>query len=212
MKYHIVLFLILGLSTSSYAKDCGKLGSELINLSFQMHQEFEKTKSANAVMKKYNSQLNQKIDALGKFGDAHPKCRKELEAAASEAAHQLQDIQKQAKTKDTKEPQQNIEAFNHATLKERLDIGPNLIVGRIYKVTSLYGELYDGLCKPMVHRGGKELCDDAESLMKNIQFDFSTQDAKTKFYRNKKSIGCFTFVWTDYNKLRITDYQVGSCN
>lgn len=93
-----ILFLpIFVFSISSYAKDCGKLGSELINLSFEMHQEFEKTKSADAVMKKYNDQLNQKIDALGKFGDAHPECRKELEAAASEAARELKDIQKQAK-------------------------------------------------------------------------------------------------------------------
>lgn len=99
MKYKLALFFHIFIwSALSHADPkCGKLGAELINLSFEMHQEFEKTKSADTVMKKYNDQLNKKIDDLGKFGDAHPECRKELEAAASEAAFQLKDIQKQAK-------------------------------------------------------------------------------------------------------------------
>lgn len=99
MKYTSIFFLqILTWSTLSHADEkCGKLGAELINLSFEMNQEFKKTKSAAAVMTKYKDQLNKKIDDLGKFGDAHPECRAGLEAAASEAAYQLRDIQQQTK-------------------------------------------------------------------------------------------------------------------
>lgn len=108
--------------------------------------------------------------------------------------------------------QEKIEILNHATLKERLDIGPYLVIGKIYKVNSLFGELYEGLCKPLFHPGGKVLCTDVESLIKNIDFELKTEKAKKNFYRNKKNFGCFTFEWTNYNKLKITDYQVGACN
>lgn len=107
---------------------------------------------------------------------------------------------------------EKIEVLDHGKLKERLDIGPYLIVGKIYKVNSLFGELYEGLCKPLFHRGGSVLCDDVESLIKNIYFEFKNTDTKNNFYRNKKNFGCFTFEWTKYDKLKITNYQVGSCN
>lgn len=202
MKY-LGLFIVIAVSTNTFAypKDCTNIEKKLTELTAQVNSGNPSSPEIQTIVPKLN-------ETMAKY----PECKKTILPLMKKMMDSINSFMEQEKSKETKNAQRNIEILNHAALKERLDIGPNLIVGRTYKVTSLYGELYDGLCKPMVHRGGKELCDDAESLIKNIQFDFSTQEAKTLFYRNKKSIGCFTFVWTDYNKLRITDYQVGSCN
>ncbi|MBL7555501.1 MAG: hypothetical protein JNM24_06730 [Bdellovibrionaceae bacterium] len=154
--------------------------------------------------------------ASSKASSEHPECKGKILSLQKQLLDALSAKMAIAKTEanGVQKPVANekIEILDHATLKERLDIGPYLTVGKTYKVNSLFGELYDGLCKPMFHRGGKVLCDDVESLIKNINFEFKTQEAKTNFYRKKKNFGCFTFEWTNYDKLKITDYQVGACN
>ncbi len=110
--------------------------------------------------------------------------------------------------------QEEPEIIEHNELKEKLDIGPELIKEKAYKVHSMYAELYGGLCKPIFHRGGKILCDKIETLIKNVDFELTSQEAKTSFYRSKKNNtdGCFTFQWTKYGKIRITDFKDASCN
>lgn len=73
--------------------ECGRLASSLINLSFEMRKEFDKTKSGKLVMSKYKSQLDKKINDVGEFGEKNPDCRKTLESAMSEARIQLKEIQ-----------------------------------------------------------------------------------------------------------------------
>jgi hypothetical protein len=103
--------------------------------------------------------------------------------------------------------------MHHNTLKERLDIGPELRKGTTYKVYSMYVDLYDALCSPITHRGGQILCDNTETLIKEVDIQLSTQEAKTKFYRSKKNVtdGCFTFTWTNYGKIKIVDFEDGDC-
>jgi hypothetical protein len=114
---------------------------------------------------------------------------------------------------DTHKPSAQIEKMHHSTLKERLDIGPELRKGTTYKVYSMYVDLYDALCSPITHRGGQILCDNTETLIKEVDIQLSTQEAKTKFYRSKKNgtDGCFTFTWTNYGKIKIIDFEDGGC-
>lgn len=80
---------------------CGSLASSLINLTFEMRQEFNKTKSADLVMSKYKSQLDKKINEIGAFGEKNPDCRKTLEAAMTEARIQIKDIQPNTNQKNS---------------------------------------------------------------------------------------------------------------
>lgn len=93
----IVPIFIMAFSINAKSDNCGKVASEIINLTFEMNKEFEKTKSGAGVMKKYGKSLGEKIDQMGEIGDKYPECRKSLDAAASEATHQLKEITKQAK-------------------------------------------------------------------------------------------------------------------
>lgn len=89
----------LAFSINAKSGNCGNVASEIINLTYKMHKEFEKTKSGTEVMKKYGKSLGEKIDEMGNLGDKYPECRKEYDAAASEATYQLKDITKQAQEK-----------------------------------------------------------------------------------------------------------------
>jgi hypothetical protein len=175
--------------------------NKLIELTAKVNSGDPSSPEIQTIVPKLNATMNK-----------YPECKEIILPLMKKMMSSINDLMEKMKAKDEKAPKQDsAESLGHAALKERLDIGPKLAVGKAYKVTSLYGELYDGLCKPLVHRSGKELCDDAESLIKNIEFDFSKPETKTIFYRNKKAIGCFTFIWTNYDKLRITDYEVGPC-
>lgn len=87
----------MAFSINAKSDNCGKVASELINLTFEMNKEFEKTKSGASVMKKYGKSLDEKINQMGEIGDKYPECRKGFDAAASEATHQLKEMTKQAK-------------------------------------------------------------------------------------------------------------------
>jgi hypothetical protein len=86
--------LILLITASANAEDskCNNLGSKLINLSFEMSQEFKKIKSAAPVQAKYNPKLDQIFSEMETVVNRHPECQRGFEAAASEARLLLRDI------------------------------------------------------------------------------------------------------------------------
>lgn len=163
-------------------------------------------------------QMEIMTQASSKASNEHPECKSKILSLQKQLLDALAAKMAIAKAEanNVQKPVANdkIEILNHVTLKERLDIGPELSMVKFYKVHSMYAELYDGLCNPIFHRGGKILCDKVETLIKNVDFELTSQEAKTAFYRSKKNNtdGCFTFQWTNYGKLKVTDFKDGACN
>lgn len=88
----MVSLLIVNLAHAENNK-CGKLGTELFNLTWEVHEEFKKTKSAKSVMDKYQSKLLQKTDEIDRVIEKRPECKSEFEGIVSEAMFNLKDIQ-----------------------------------------------------------------------------------------------------------------------
>lgn len=94
--WNLLLFwAIFGVTLGAKAETskCGNSGNELFNLTWEMHEEYKKSKSAKAVMDKYKDQLFQKTDELDKISEKYPECRDKFKAIVSEAMLNLKDIQ-----------------------------------------------------------------------------------------------------------------------
>jgi hypothetical protein len=206
------IFLSL-VTISSFAhalpKECAAINNKLNFLATKIETTYQKNQKF-APSKNYINALNELMPELEKISAKHPDCKQNLDMTVRIVVEKLTAVEQKSKSNTP----EKIEILEHDNLQERLDIGPSLVMGKIYQVHSLYVELYGGLCKPLFHKSGKILCDKFESLIKNIDFNLTTQEAKTKLYRSNKNTtdGCFTFQWTNYGKIRITDFKDGGCD